>query len=77
MIEFRIKKYLDNGEENFLQIEIIQEDSFNNLIIDISDTYDTLLEIYILLKSNDSEQIDDYLDDLLQLDDSPYKRGEN
>ena len=76
MIEFRIKKYLDNGEENFLQIEIIT-DSFNNLIIDISDTYDTLLEIYILLKSNDSEQIDDYLDDLLQLDDSPYKRGEN
>ena len=77
MIEFRIKKYLDNGEENFLQIEIIQEDSFNNLIIDISDTYDTLLEIYILLKSNDSEQIDDYLNDLLQEDDSPYSRGEN
>ena len=76
MIEFRIKKYLDNGEENFLQIEIIT-DSFNNLIIDISETYDSLLEIYILLKSNDSEQIDDYLDDLLQLDDSPYKRGEN
>ena len=76
MIEFMIRKYLDNGEENFLQIEIIT-DSFNNLIIDISDTYDTLLEIYILLKSNDSEQIDDYLDDLLQLDDSPYKRGEN
>ena len=77
MIEYMIRKYLDNGEENFLQIEIIQEDSFNNLIIDISDTYDTLLEIYILLKSNDSEQIDDYLDDLLQVDDSPYSRGEN
>ena len=76
MIEFRIKKYLDNGEENFLQIEIIT-DSFNNLIIDIDDTYETLLEIYILLKSDDGEMIEDYLNDLLQIDDSPYSRGEN
>ena len=45
--------------------------------IDIDDTYETLLEIYILLKSDDGEMIEDYLNDLLTVYDSPYRRGEN
>jgi hypothetical protein len=76
MIHYQIKKYVDNGEENFLQIEIIKPNEFNNDIVDIYETYETLLEIYILLKSNDGEMIEDYLNDLLQIDDSPHKRGE-
>lgn len=77
MIQYNIRKYIDNGEENFLQIEIIKPNQFNNDIIDIDETYDSLFEIYILLKSDDVEMIQDYLIDLIQIDDSPYKRGEN
>ena len=77
MIEYNIRKYTDNSEENFLQIEIIKPNQFNNDIINIDETYDSLFEIYILLKSDDVEMIQDYLNDLIQIDDAPYKRGEN
>ena len=77
MIEYNIRKYTDNSEENFLQIEIIKPNQFNNDIIKIDETYDSLFEIYILLKSDDVEMIQDYLNDLIQIDDAPYKRGEN
>ena len=77
MIEYNIRKYTDNSEENFLQIEIIKPNQFNNDIINIDETYDSLFEIYILLKSDDVEMIQDYLNDLLTIDDSPYRRGEN
>ena len=49
MIEYNIRKYTDNSEENFLQIEIIKPNQFNNDIINIDETYDSLFEIYILL----------------------------
>ena len=77
MIQYNIRKYIDNGVENFLQIEIIKPNQFNNDIIDIDETYDSLFEIYILLKSDDADMIQDYLNDLIQIDDSPYRRGEN
>ena len=53
MIQYQIKKYIDNGEERFLQVEILQEDSFNNKIIDVNSDYADLLELYILLNSDD------------------------
>ena len=67
MIEYNIRKYTDNSEENFLQIEIIKPNQFNNDIINIDETYDSLFEIYILLKSDDVEMIQDYLNDLIQI----------
>ena len=69
MIYYRIKKYLDNGEENSLQIEIILNDSFNNKIIDVDGSHDDLLELYILLNSDDLEMIENRLNELLEVDD--------
>ena len=71
MIYYRIKKYLDNGEENSLQIEIILNDSFNNKIIDVPGTHDDLFELYILLNSDDLEMIENRLNELLEIDDIP------
>ena len=45
MIHYQIKKYIDNGEENSLQIEIILNDSFNNSIKDRSDWKNNCLNI--------------------------------
>ena len=69
MIYYRIKKYLDNGEENSLQIEIILNDSFNNKIIDVPGSHDDLFELYILLNSDDLEMIENRLNELLEVDD--------
>ena len=71
MIKFKIKKYSDNGEEIFFLVEIIKEDHFNNDIIDINGDYETLLEIYILLKSDNVKEIQEYLSELIQDDDIP------
>ena len=69
MIQYQIKKYIDNGEERFLQVEILQEDSFNNKIIDVNSDYADLLELYILLNSDDLEMIENRLNELLEIDD--------
>ena len=68
MINFKIKNYSDNGEEIFFNIEIITN-SFNNLIIPIEETYKEAFEVYVLLKSNNSEYIDEYLEQLIESDD--------
>ena len=69
MIHYQIKKYIDNGHENSLQIEIILNDSFNNKIIDVDGSHDDLLELYILLNSDDLEMIENRLNELLEIDD--------
>ena len=71
MIHYQIKKYIDNGEENSLQIEIILNDSFNNSIKDVDGSHDDLLELYILLNSDDLEMIENRLNELLEIDDIP------
>mgnify|MGYP003671186991 FL=1 len=70
MIHCQIKKYVDNGEERFLQIEIIQEEQFNNSIIDVDGSHD-LFELYVLLNSDDLELIEERLTELIQADDVP------
>tara|TARA_R110002110_G_scaffold63207_1_gene175938 strand:- start:1275 stop:1523 length:249 start_codon:yes stop_codon:yes gene_type:complete len=71
MIHCQIKKYVDNGEERFLQIEIIQEEQFNNSIIDVDGSHDDLFELYVLLNSDDLELIEERLTELIQADDVP------
>ena len=71
MIHYQIKKYLDNGKERFLQIEILQEESFNNLIIDVNGSHEDLFELYVLLNSNDLDLIEERLEELLEIDDVP------
>ena len=71
MIYYQIKKYLDNGKERFLQIEILQEESFNNLIIDVNGSHEDLFELYVLLNSNDLDLIEERLEELLEIDDVP------
>ena len=70
MINYQIKKYLDNGEERFLQIEIVTNE-FNNTIIDIDGDYEELFNIYILLNSNNNDKIQEFLIDECQVDDIP------
>ena len=71
MIHYQIKKYLDNGKERFLQIEILQEDSFNNLYFDVDGSHEDLFELYVLLNSDDLELIEERLTELLEVDDIP------
>ena len=83
MIEF-ILHYSDKSNIQQLEIEIINNNSFINdsYIIDDSEAK----EIYLLLSQDKNDihynrlyfrPIQDYLTDLLTIDDSPYSRGEN
>ena len=79
-------KFTDNSNELNLVVEIVKTESFNNDFIPINDSNKNILEIYKMLSyanypsvtdSDNHELIQDYLSDLIQDDDSPYKRGEN
>ena len=83
MIEF-ILHYSDKSNIQQLEIEIINNNSFINdsYIIDDSEAK----EIYLLISQDKNDihynslyfrPIQDYLTDLLTIDDSPYSRGEN
>jgi len=58
-----------------LSIEIIDDSEFNNDIYSIDDS--EAKEIYLLLISDNIKEIQEYLSELITVDDSPYRRGEN
>lgn len=74
MIQYKLH-YSDKSDMQLLEIEIINNDSFNNDSYSIDDS--EAKEIYLLLISEFKNLIQDYLQDLIQVDDSPYSRGEN
>ena len=77
MIKFKIKNYSDNGEEIFFLVEIIKDDHFTNDIFPIEEGYKTNFEIYQLLKSDKIKEIQEFLTDLIHIENDPYSRGEN
>lgn len=74
MIQYKLN-YSDKSNIQYLEIEIINNNCF------INDSYiieeEESREIYLLLISGNKKEIQDYLNDLIQINDSPYKRGEN
>ena len=79
MIQYKVKFNYDDDECELL-VEIIDDEQFNNDTYSIDGNQEALREIFIDLTDKDlkeSELIQDYLTDLIQDDDAPYKRGEN
>tara|TARA_R110000824_G_scaffold114082_2_gene264352 strand:- start:979 stop:1200 length:222 start_codon:yes stop_codon:yes gene_type:complete len=68
-------KYADNMDRQGLIIKINVEGVFNNPEFDFEG--DESREIYQLLTSDNKKEIQEFLEDCLQDDDSPYRRGEN
>ena len=79
IIDYKVKFNYDNDEAELL-VEIINEEQFNNDVYSVDGNQEALKEIFIDLTNKDlkgSDWIQDWLEDLIQNDDSPYKRGEN
>lgn len=79
MIEYNTDFKFNKGGAVLL-VEIIDSNKFTNEIYEIDGNDKALREIFIELTDKDlkeSEMIQDWLQDLIQFDDSPYKRGEN
>ena len=79
MIKYEIDFKFNQGGAVLL-VKIIDSNKFTNEIYEIDGNKKALREIFIGLTDNnikETEEIQDYLNDLIQIDDSPYKRGEN
>ena len=79
MIKYEIDFKFHQGGAVLL-VKIIDSNKFTNEIYEIDGNKKALREIFIGLTDNsikETEEIQDYLQDLIQIDDSPYKRGEN
>jgi len=74
MIKY-ILHYSDKSNIQQLEVEIINDFEFINNSYSIEDS--EAKEIYLLLISDNKKEIQDYLNDLITIDDSPYSRGEN
>ena len=71
MIKYKLN-YSDKNNIQLLEVEIINDYSFINNTFLIDDL--EAKEIYLLLISDNKKEIQDYLKELIQVDDSPYKR---
>ena len=67
--------YADNMERQGLILKINVDSVFNNP--EFAFDNDEAREIYQLLISDDKKEIQEFLENCLQEDDSPYSRGEN
>ena len=79
MIKYEIDFKFNQGGAVLL-VKIIDSNKFTNEIYEIDGNKKALRELFIDLSNDDlkeSEEIQDYLQDLIQIDDSPYRRGEN
>lgn len=85
MIEYNIDFKFNTKGGAVLLVEIIDDNKFTNEIYEIDGNKKALRELFIDLTNDDeknnilkeSEEVQDWLEDLIQNDDSPYKRGEN
>ena len=68
-------RYADNMERQGLILVINVDKVFNNPEFDFDG--DEAREIYELLISGNKKEIQEFLEDCLQEDDAPYRRGEN
>ena len=67
-------KYTDDSENQWLTLKDDVEAVFNNPEFDFDG--DEAKEIYELLISDNEYDIQDFLEECLQEDDAPYRRGE-
>ena len=68
-------RYADNMERQGLILIINVDSVFNNPEFTFEGS--EAIEIYELLISDNKKEIQDFLEDCLQEDDSPHSRGEN
>lgn len=67
-------RYADNIDRQGLLIKIDVDGVFNNPEFPFDN--DEAKEIYLLLISGNEKEIQEFLEECLQKDDAPYRRGE-